>query len=170
MGRRASPAGARVNSGRHVLKSAYLKSQIPVRFRAQKSLFIRDGINKKIRFCLFQNPSIFLQSAVMDVHPQPSRPCVISSADCFSSTHRALGIDELIRNISYSVEITIPGMASLLAFACCCKSLEGPVMDILWLRQVDLLTILRSLPAGSWVVGADRDFVREKLICPLVTF
>ena len=43
-------------------------------------------------------------------------------------------------------------------------------MDILWLRQVDLLTILRSLPAGSWVVGADGDFVREKLICPPVTF
>ena len=43
-------------------------------------------------------------------------------------------------------------------------------MHILWLRQVDLLTILGSLPAGSWVVGADRDFVREKLIFPLVTF
>jgi len=75
------------------------------------------------------------------------------------SMHQVLRLDELIRNISYCADSTSTGSASLLAFASCCKSLEGPVMDILWRRQVDLSTILKTLPADSWTV-ADDIFVR----------
>jgi len=34
-------------------------------------------------------------------------------------------------------------------------------MDILWRRQVDLCTILKSMPADSWTITNDV-FVREK--------
>ena len=76
--------------------------------------------------------------------------------------HQVLRLDELIRNISHCASPTPEGSASLLAFACCCKSFEEPVMDILWQRQVDLSTILKTLPADSWMV-TDNIFVREKL-------
>jgi hypothetical protein len=74
--------------------------------------------------------------------------------------HQVLRLEELVRNISNSAEPTGQGSSSLLAFACCCKLLEGPVMDVLWQRQVDLSTILKSLPADSWTITEDV-FVRE---------
>ena len=76
--------------------------------------------------------------------------------------HQLLRLDDLVRNIAYCADRKIQGSASLLALACCCKSLEGPVMDILWQRQVDLSTILKTLPADSWSI-TDRVFVRGKL-------
>ena len=39
-------------------------------------------------------------------------------------------------------------------------------MDVLWQRQASLQTILKTLPADSWVV-TDGVFVRERLICSL---
>lgn len=68
------------------------------------------------------------------------------------SMYQVLQLDELVRNIAYCADNTNQGSASLLALACCCKLLEGPVMDILWQRQVDLSTILKTLPADSWSV------------------
>ena len=82
-----------------------------------------------------------------------------------SSTHRVFGLDELVRNIAHRADATTQGSASLLALACCCKSLEGPVMDVLWRRQTILPTILETLPADSWSVTNDV-FVRKKLDFP----
>ena len=82
--------------------------------------------------------------------------------------HNALLFVEVIQNISYCADPTSTGSASLLAFACCCKSLEGPIMDVLWRRQVDLCTILKSLPVDSWTING-RIFVREKPRSPFVT-
>jgi hypothetical protein len=82
------------------------------------------------------------------------------------SMHQILHLDELVRNISHCADSTNKGSASLLALACCCKSLEGPVMDVLWNRQIDLHVILRTLPADSWTVIGDNTtgvFVRERL-------
>lgn len=81
--------------------------------------------------------------------------------------HRVLRLDELIRNIADCADHTTRGIASLLALACCCKSLEGPVMDILWRRQFDLHRALKILPADCWST-ADGEFVREKLRFPVV--
>ena len=39
-------------------------------------------------------------------------------------------------------------------------------MDILWQRQADMRTILKTLPADSWVV-TNSVFVRERLMCSL---
>ncbi|KAF9778954.1 hypothetical protein BJ322DRAFT_464414 [Thelephora terrestris] len=77
--------------------------------------------------------------------------------------HQLLRLEELVRKISNSAEPTSQGSASLLAFACCCKSLEGPVMDVLWQRQVHLSTILQSLPADSWTITEDVFFLSRNL-------
>lgn len=82
--------------------------------------------------------------------------------------HQVLRVDELIRNISHCVDSTSTGTASLLAFASCCRSFEGPVMDVLWRRQVDIRTILKTLPADSWAITG-QVFVREKLCSPVAT-
>ena len=42
-------------------------------------------------------------------------------------------------------------------------------MDVLWRRQVDLSTILKTLPADSWTI-TDNVFVREKLGSPIASW
>ena len=61
-------------------------------------------------------------------------------------------VEELVRRIAFSADGGSPGSSSLLALACCCKALEGPVMDVLWQRQKHLHVILRTLPADCWTV------------------
>ena len=39
--------------------------------------------------------------------------------------HQVFHLDELVRNVAYCADATTRGSASLLALACCCKSLEG---------------------------------------------
>jgi hypothetical protein len=82
--------------------------------------------------------------------------------------HQIFRLDELVQSVAHCVDHTAEGSASLLALACCCKSLEGPVMDALWCRQTILSTILRTLPADSWSVD-DGVFVRKKLTYPFVS-
>jgi hypothetical protein len=64
--------------------------------------------------------------------------------------NRVFYAEEPVRQIALSADMGPTGSASLLAFACCCKTLEGPVMDILWLRQKYLPAILQTLPADCW--------------------
>jgi len=71
---------------------------------------------------------------------------------------QALYIEELVRRIAFSADDGRPGSASLLALACCCKALEGPVMDVLWERQKYLHIILQTLPARCWTI-TDRGYV-----------
>ena len=61
-------------------------------------------------------------------------------------------IEELVQRIASSADDEPAGSASLLALACCCKSLEDPVMEVLWQRQKDLQIVLRTLPADCWAV------------------
>ncbi|KAF9649238.1 hypothetical protein BDM02DRAFT_1934317 [Thelephora ganbajun] len=61
-------------------------------------------------------------------------------------------IEELVRQIASNADDGPLGSASLLAFACWCKILEDPVMDILWQRQKYLHIILRALPADCWTI------------------
>ena len=42
------------------------------------------------------------------------------------------------------------GHATSVALACCCKSLEDPVLDVLWKTQQELLPLLKSLPGDVW--------------------
>jgi len=57
---------------------------------------------------------------------------------------------ELVRQIAFNADHGFQGSASLLALACSCKTIEGPVMDVLWQRQEYLHIILRTLPASCW--------------------
>jgi len=61
-------------------------------------------------------------------------------------------VEELVRQIAFNADHGSQGSASLLALACCCKTIEGPVMDVLWQRQESLHIILRTLPADCWTI------------------
>ena len=50
-----------------IRRALIVKVEIPVRLRTQKSLFIRDGINKKKVYYFSKNPSIVLQRTVTDI-------------------------------------------------------------------------------------------------------
>ena len=67
-----------------------------------------------------------------------------------STMNRLFYVEELVQWIAFSVDEGSTGSTSLLALACCCKALEGPVMDILWQRQKFLPVILRTLPVDCW--------------------
>ena len=62
-------------------------------------------------------------------------------------------VEELVRQIAFNADHGSQGSASLLALACSCKTIEGPVMDVLWQRQESLHIILRTLPASCWTVA-----------------
>ncbi|KAF9778937.1 hypothetical protein BJ322DRAFT_1024796 [Thelephora terrestris] len=66
--------------------------------------------------------------------------------------HRLFYVEELVRQIAFDAYERPLGSASLLALACSCKILEGPVMDVLWQRQKLLDIILRTLPADCWTL------------------
>ena len=72
--------------------------------------------------------------------------------------NQALYIEELVRRIAFSADDRFPGSASLLALACCCKTLEGPVMDVLWQRQKHFHVILQTLPVRCWII-TDQGYV-----------
>jgi len=67
--------------------------------------------------------------------------------------HVCLNVDEIVRLVAYEL-VTSGGMKTAVALACCCKSLEDPVLDTLWERQVRLLPLLKSFPGDVWNDGA----------------
>ena len=63
--------------------------------------------------------------------------------------HACLYVDEIVRLIAR--EIVASGRKAVaVALACCCKSLEDPVLDELWETQKELNPLLKSLPGGVW--------------------
>ena len=78
-----------------------------------------------------------------------------------STMNQVFYIEELVRQVAFNADDGPPGSASLLALACCCKTLEGPVMDVLWQRQKCLHTILETLPADCWTI-TDKVYVSGK--------
>jgi len=61
--------------------------------------------------------------------------------------HACLNVDEILRLIACEL-ITSKGRAAAVALACCCKSFEDPVLDVLWETQNRLTPLLNSLPGG----------------------
>lgn len=76
-------------------------------------------------------------------------------------------VEELVQRVALSADGGSPGSASLLALACCCKTLEAPIMDILWQRQKFLHIILRTLPTDCWIV-TDKVFVSGSQVNPSI--
>jgi len=66
--------------------------------------------------------------------------------------HACLNVDEILRLIACDLVVS-GGQATAVALACCCKSLEDPVLDALWETQDYLTPLLNSLPGDVWNEG-----------------
>ena len=68
------------------------------------------------------------------------------------SMHPCLHVDEIVRLITCEL-VAFKGRATAVALACCCKSFEGPVLDVLWETQQFLDPLFKSLPGDIWRDG-----------------
>ena len=66
--------------------------------------------------------------------------------------HPCLCVDEIIRRIAHEL-VTSGGRATSVALACCGKTLEDPILDVLWETQGSLLPLLKSLAGDVWNEG-----------------
>jgi len=73
--------------------------------------------------------------------PNPTYPLV--------PMHPCLRVDEIVRVIASELVLS-GGRGTSVALACCCKSLEDPVLDVLWETQTRLRPLLGSLPIDVW--------------------
>lgn len=62
--------------------------------------------------------------------------------------HRALRIDEILREVAAWVVGTHPPTA--VSLACCAKPFEEPALHALWETQKELLTLIKTLPPDCW--------------------
>ena len=74
-----------------------------------------------------------------------SPPPTSGSTRLPDSMHRCLCIDEIVRLITHEL-IASRRHATSVALACCCKSFEDPVLDVLWQTQWALVPLLKTLP------------------------
>ena len=66
--------------------------------------------------------------------------------------HHCLYVDEILRHVASEL-VVYKGRASAVALACCCKSFEDPVLDVLWETQEGLIPLFGSLPRDVWNGG-----------------
>ena len=66
--------------------------------------------------------------------------------------HACLNVDEIVRLIAHQL-VASRGKGTAVALACCHKSFEGPVLDVLWVAQNELLPLLKSFPGDVWNDG-----------------
>ena len=67
-------------------------------------------------------------------------------------THPCLNLDEIVRLIVREL-VTPRGKGAAVGLACCCKSFEDPVLDVLWATQDQLLPLLKTFPGDIWEEG-----------------
>ena len=72
--------------------------------------------------------------------------------------HRALTVDEILREVASRVTEIHPPTA--VALARCAKFLEEPTLSSLWKIQDALLTLFMTLPPNSWQYLIGYQFVR----------
>jgi len=63
--------------------------------------------------------------------------------------HTCLSVDEIIRLLACEL-VASEAKATAVALACCCKSLEDPVLDALWRMQTRLYPLLETFPESVW--------------------
>lgn len=69
--------------------------------------------------------------------------------------HRCLEVDEILR--LFAGELVASGAkAAAVSLACCRRSFEDPVLDVLWGAQTRLFPLLKSFPGDVWKVEAGR--------------
>ena len=65
-------------------------------------------------------------------------------------THRALAVDEILREVTaHATDVHPPTAVSL---ACCARSFEEPALSALWKIQDELPTLIKTLPPDSWAL------------------
>ena len=83
--------------------------------------------------------------------------------------HAVFLVDEIFKIICDNAAASVGGLANLAALAQTCRSLEGIPLDVLWGKgPVDLLNVLKTLPADSWS-ATESSFVRFHLFRALRT-
>ena len=80
------------------------------------------------------------------------RQSMHSQTDDLGPMHACLNVDEILRLIVCEL-IESEAKASAAALACCRKSFEDPVLDVLWEAQDGPLPLLKSFPADVWSEG-----------------
>ena len=63
--------------------------------------------------------------------------------------HPCLSVDEILRIIAREL-VNSGGKGAAVSLACCCRSLEDPVLDALWAIQVRLVCLFKCLPKDVW--------------------
>ena len=71
------------------------------------------------------------------------------------SMHPCLNVDEIFRILLCEL-VDSGAKATAVSLACCCRSFEGPALDVLWRTQHQLLPLLKSFPRDTWKVEAGR--------------
>ena len=66
--------------------------------------------------------------------------------------HACLNVDEIVRFVAREL-VASRFKATAVALACCRKSFEDPVLDVLWETQKELFPLLKSLPGDVWNKG-----------------
>ena len=91
---------------------------------------------------------------------------LISTATATTMPHRALLVDEILRDVTARVASVNPPTA--IALACCARFLEEPTLSALWKIQDTLPTLIKTLPPDSWElhIGEVEDTIVRDL--PLV--
>ena len=76
--------------------------------------------------------------------------------------HRAIVVDEILREVTAQVTETHPPTA--VALACCAKFLEEPTLSALWKFQNFIPALIKTLPPDSWELhfgGVEDTIVRN---------
>jgi hypothetical protein len=63
--------------------------------------------------------------------------------------HVCLNVDEILRLLAYGL-VASGAKATAVAFACCCKKFEDPVLDAVWKKQESLVLLLDTFPEDVW--------------------
>jgi hypothetical protein len=80
--------------------------------------------------------------------------------------HDCLCVDEIVRLITGEL-LAARRRKTTVALACCSKSFEEPVLDVLWETQCRLMPLLKTLPGDIWSPGGyEVSLVMMMLACP----
>ena len=81
--------------------------------------------------------------------------------------HTCLNVDEILRLIACELVASRgKGKVTAVALACCCKSLEDPMLDVLWVTQGRLLPLLKTFPEDVWNEGGYTECANDVCLSP----
>lgn len=72
--------------------------------------------------------------------------------------HPCLNVDEILRLFACEL-VASEAKATAVALACCYRSFENPVLDVLWETQNELAPLLKCFPPDIWEGENDESIV-----------